>query len=200
MAKDKPQIVGRRRRKLRRVDAPLPSEGFEHRRQGRLTLVVPRSDARWDARNRIFRSLVYDRDGRVVPVGLPKFFEPHEREAGRGSTASYSSKLTPGIDRPRTISTARVLPVSTKPKRKQLPLVDEGQGVRDRVVYSVPVKAPRAGEQIFAEAALRIRIGHLKHKVAVRNQIVLAEKPTATQPGRAARRITADKKRGKISL
>lgn len=87
MAKDKPQIVVRRRRKLRRVDAPLPSEGFEHRRQGRFTLVVPRSDARWDARNRIFRSLVYDRDGRVVSVGLPKFFEPHEREADRLAAA-----------------------------------------------------------------------------------------------------------------
>jgi len=141
-------------------------------------------------------SLVGEAVNRKAKPGHKVVVGSHERS---GKIHQSRSDLVVARTRPGDAPPAKPL-VSTKPRRKQLPLVDEGQGVRDRVVYSVPVKAPRAGEQIFAEAALRIRIGHLKHKVAVRNQIVLAEKPTATQPGRAARRITADKKRGKISL
>ncbi len=78
MAKDRPQIVLRPRRKDKRVDVPGPEAGFSSRRQGKLTLVVPEGKSgRWGKAERPFRSLIFeDRRpaGAVLSCGLPKFF------------------------------------------------------------------------------------------------------------------------------
>lgn len=77
MAKAHPEIVVRRRCKQRRLAVPGPSEGFAWRRQGALTLVVPdgKPNSSWRDEELPFRSLAFDRQGRVVSAGLPKFFE-----------------------------------------------------------------------------------------------------------------------------
>lgn len=66
------------RGKRRRLAVPV--HGFRHDRQGNLTLVRPEaSKTRWTSDELAFRSLVFDRDGKVASVGLPKFFEPHQQ-------------------------------------------------------------------------------------------------------------------------
>lgn len=88
---------------------------------------------------------------------------------------------------------------TNKPRIKKIPVGNEAAGTKDRVIYSIPVHAPQAGESIVAEAAIRLAIGHLRHNVAVRSGVVLATKPGETEPGKAARRIAYDKQ-AKVSL
>jgi hypothetical protein len=87
---------------------------------------------------------------------------------------------------------------SSSPSRTRVPIANEAAGTRDRVIFSVPVHAPRAGDTVVADARLRLAIDHLPYKVAIRNEIVLATRPDATESSRASRRITD--KRAKISL
>jgi hypothetical protein len=61
--------------KRRGRSIPSASAGFRFLTQGNLTLVLPDSKHHWTDSERMFRSLIFDRDGRVVSCGLPKFFD-----------------------------------------------------------------------------------------------------------------------------
>lgn len=72
-------------KKTKKLALPGKGSGFAIKTQGRLSLVVPESVKHWDSNSRVFRSLIFDRDGQVVSLGLPKFFtakqEPSDQES-----------------------------------------------------------------------------------------------------------------------
>jgi hypothetical protein len=53
---------------------PVRGRGFALHQQGKLTLVLPDRVRSWQDDERLFRSLMLDREGYAVSIGLPKFF------------------------------------------------------------------------------------------------------------------------------
>ncbi len=59
---------------------------------------------------------------------------------------------------------------------------------RARVLYSVRVPHPRAGDRLLADGTARLGIGHLSYNVYLRSRLILATSPHAVAPGRAIAR------------
>jgi hypothetical protein len=66
----------RRQGKTMHIPIPGPPLGFVTQKRGVLWLTLPGKKTVWNDETRWFRSLVYDREGRVVSAGLPKFMSP----------------------------------------------------------------------------------------------------------------------------
>ena len=129
------------------------------------------------------------RKGEVVVVGS------HDRDGAinQARTNLVAMRLRPGdapVPKPRATS---------RPVTRKIPVADEGAGTRDRVVYSIPVRAPREGESLFVESRLKLSIGHLPYKVTFRNGGVLAMSRKAVDSAKGSRRVAHDKL-AKISL
>lgn len=69
------------------------------------------------------------------------------------------------------------------PERRRLAT---GRVARDRarVLYSVRVPRPRAGDRFLAKGRARLGIGRLRYNVYLRSRLILARSPHATAPGR----------------
>lgn len=129
------------------------------------------------------------RSGEKVVIGS------HDRDGriNQARTNLAAMRLRPGdapVPKPKA---------TAKPVTKRIPVANEGAGTRDRVVYSIPVKAPREGERLFVESRLKLSIGHLPYKVTFRNGIVLATRRKAVDSAKNSRRVAHDKL-AKISL
>jgi hypothetical protein len=70
-----------------------------------------------------------------------------------------------------------------RPERRRLAT---GRVARDRarVLYSVRVPRPRAGDRLLARATARLGIGRVPYNVYLRSRLILARNPHATSPGR----------------
>jgi hypothetical protein len=79
-----------------------------------------------------------------------------------------------GVPLPEPRSTGRVLSsVDVKPESREGPR---------KTVYSLPIRNPRAGDTYWVESRLTVKIGHLSHNVAMRNEILLGEKAGSNEP------------------
>ena len=74
---------------------------------------------------------------------------------------------------------------------RRLPLVPDDAGVRMRSVYSVPIKHPKAGEQLRVSGRYLGALARLAYNARTRTQLILADSPTATRPGANARRVAS---------
>jgi hypothetical protein len=95
VAKDLPHLVIAGRKKSAKLALPGKGRGFALDRRGNLTLVRPDGKRDWDDSERIFRSLVFDRAGLPLSVGLPKFFSPFSDQA---AAASLDAALASGAE------------------------------------------------------------------------------------------------------
>lgn len=96
VGKDKPSIVvtdrkGRRRPRL----LPARGSGITVERRGSLSLTLPDGKNTWAEDEKIFRSLLFDKTGVPVSVGLPKFKSPFGDPA---TAAALDEALAEGDD------------------------------------------------------------------------------------------------------
>lgn len=91
-------------RRGKRVRRPLPRavDGFRLREQGSLTLITPEGRADWREEWRIMRSLCIDRNGDIVSLGLPKFFDadraPEDAADADADLAAGRAEVTRKLD------------------------------------------------------------------------------------------------------
>lgn len=78
---------------------------------------------------------------------------------------------------------------STELVNTTLPLT-EGKKEKRRVVYSVPIVAPKKGEVIAFDSSYLTGISELRFNTFVSSRVSFGESPTATEPSGVARRVS----------
>jgi hypothetical protein len=75
---------------------------------------------------------------------------------------------------PEPESTHQVLStIDVKPESREGPR---------KSVYSLPIRNPRAGDTYWVESQVVVKVGHLSHNVAMRNEVLLGEKASSNEP------------------
>jgi hypothetical protein len=117
---------------------------------------------------------------RVVVGGVEGDGSVDNRGESRIAAIRYAHKVR--IPKPRTDRGSRL---------RRLPLAPDEKPVRLRSVYSVPIKHPRAGEQLRVRGRYLAALARLPYNARTRTQLILADRPNATRPGPNARRVAA---------
>lgn len=96
--KDTPALlIENKKGRSEKLPLPAKGRGFTLDRRGNLTLVHPHNKTHWDDSERLFRSLMYNRDGTPVSVGLPKFSSSF-RDGARAEDLDFTLQNNETVD------------------------------------------------------------------------------------------------------
>jgi hypothetical protein len=87
-----------------------------------------------------------------------------------------------GLSVARLRGTALPEPEITMDELRKVDVKPESEEGRRATVYSLPIRAPRAGDTYWVESRIVAKIGHLSHNVAMRNEILLGRRVTSDEP------------------